>query len=226
MRANARARGLMSVRMTFAGDVNWAAVAAPAPPPVVRAASTPASAAVRDPAAILAGSASRPAGDSYVYFVQAGAFSRSEDAEQQRARLAMHRITTQIRTTATHQPVTLAALNDFKLGKVVTDSQIILMDAANNPTSYKYDAPRKELICVDVDGNEFVAVRGVEAFSVKFEPMRSDLSQRTGGVYDLLMRATITMTVSSVGQNSDVDEKLAAQTITLSSSVVPRCNVW
>ena len=164
------------------------------------------------------------------YAVDVSFRSYSVNQEQtslvQRARLAMHRITTQIRTTATHQPVTLAALNDFKLGKVVTDNQIILMDAANNPTSYKYDAPRKELICVDVDGNEFVAVRGVEAFSVKFEPMRSDLSQRTGGVYDLLMRATITMTVSTVGQNSDVDEKLAAQTLTLSSSVVPRCNVW
>ena len=50
----------------------------------------------RDPAAILAGkTASAPARstagavDAFVYFVQAGAYSRAEDAEQQRAKLAM-----------------------------------------------------------------------------------------------------------------------------------------
>lgn len=63
-------------------------------PPVAGAAgSAPAGAAAasrRDPAAILAGAEPpRPAGDPFIYFVQAGAFTRSEDAEQQRARLAM-----------------------------------------------------------------------------------------------------------------------------------------
>jgi cell division protein FtsN len=57
-------------------------------------------AAARDPAAILSGAAtgapapkaaaSAPAGsDPFVYFVQAGAYGKTEDAEQQRARLAM-----------------------------------------------------------------------------------------------------------------------------------------
>ena len=49
----------------------------------------------RDPSAILAGAAPTPAKatppmlDPFVYFVQAGAYTRTEDAEQQRARLAM-----------------------------------------------------------------------------------------------------------------------------------------
>ena len=53
----------------------------------------------KDPAAILAGEApvaalpqsrsTTTAAEPFVYFVQAGAFARSEDAEQQRARLAM-----------------------------------------------------------------------------------------------------------------------------------------
>jgi cell division protein FtsN len=61
----------------------------------------------RDPAAILSGGAvppgitpvpttppqvqrpATPAADPFIYFVQAGAYTRSEDAEQQRARLAM-----------------------------------------------------------------------------------------------------------------------------------------
>ena len=60
-----------------------AAVAVPASP----AASRP---AVRDPAAILAGGSTAPAAaDSFIYFVQAGAFTRSEDADQQRAKLAL-----------------------------------------------------------------------------------------------------------------------------------------
>ncbi|MCE2916490.1 MAG: SPOR domain-containing protein [Rubrivivax sp.] len=71
-------------------------------PPV--AASAPRSA--RDPAAILAGSASpgptqtpptvptpapavAPVADNFVYFVQAGAYGRNEDAEQQKAKLAL-----------------------------------------------------------------------------------------------------------------------------------------
>ena len=75
-----------------------------APPAVVPPgiAPAPATAAVprpgaRDPAAILAGEPARgttprsaaPGGDAFNYFVQAGAFNRAEDAEQQRAKLAM-----------------------------------------------------------------------------------------------------------------------------------------
>jgi cell division protein FtsN len=67
------------------------AVATP-PAPAVTAASAPANA--RDPAAILADRpparpATSPAADPFTYFVQVGAFTRPEDAEQQRARLAM-----------------------------------------------------------------------------------------------------------------------------------------
>ncbi len=57
--------------------------------------------AARDPAAILAGinpappasapksKPGKPLADPFIYFVQAGAFQRSDDAEQQRAKLAM-----------------------------------------------------------------------------------------------------------------------------------------
>ena len=49
----------------------------------------------RDAAAILAGQApddakaTAPAADPFIYFVQVGAYSKAEDAEQQRARLAL-----------------------------------------------------------------------------------------------------------------------------------------
>jgi cell division protein FtsN len=67
-----------------------------------QAASTPAPkasalASNRDPAAILAAgspppaapTSAKPGADPFTYFVQAGAFARPEDAEQQRAKLAM-----------------------------------------------------------------------------------------------------------------------------------------
>ena len=67
--------------------------------PVVAPAAA-ASAPARDPAAILEGAAvpvpqagtapaAKAGADPYVYFVQAGAFQRAEDAETQRAKLAM-----------------------------------------------------------------------------------------------------------------------------------------
>ncbi|MCY7315743.1 MAG: SPOR domain-containing protein [Rubrivivax sp.] len=85
------------------------AVTMPMPAPTAPAMAASAAAPVgrpapRDPAAILSGAAlpspSSPnsptpsqstamAADAFVYFVQAGAFTRSDDAEQQRARLAL-----------------------------------------------------------------------------------------------------------------------------------------
>ena len=67
------------------------APALPAPPPATL------KPAAKDPAAILAGETATPpaprstatGAEPFVYFVQAGAFTRNEDAEQQRAKLAM-----------------------------------------------------------------------------------------------------------------------------------------
>lgn len=62
------------------------APAAPTPPPAASAATArPA----RDPAAILAGAVPPSPADGSVYFVQAGAYTRTDEAEQQRAKLAI-----------------------------------------------------------------------------------------------------------------------------------------
>ena len=76
-----------------------AAVATPAvPPPKASAVAEPPK-STRDPAAILSGKepppiaiapqSAKPGADPFIYFVQVGAFSKPEDAEQQRAKLAM-----------------------------------------------------------------------------------------------------------------------------------------
>jgi len=68
-----------------------------APPPGIAPAGTP-----RDPAAILSGApvdagvSTAPAADPFVYFVQVGAYTRSGDAESQRAALAMQGLTARI----------------------------------------------------------------------------------------------------------------------------------
>ena len=59
-------------------------------PPVVTTAPAP-----RDVAAD-AGKPTKPGADPFTYFVQAGAYSRQEDAEQQRARLALNGYTAKV----------------------------------------------------------------------------------------------------------------------------------
>jgi cell division protein FtsN len=82
-----------------------ASAPAPAPPTPPAVATKPATAteptkSTRDPAAILSGKeqpppiaiapqSTKPGLDPFIYFVQVGAFSKPEDAEQQRAKLAM-----------------------------------------------------------------------------------------------------------------------------------------
>ena len=60
------------------------AIAAVPPAPAASAGPAPSG---RDAAAILSGAA--PVGEPYVYFVQAGAYTRAEEAEAQRAKLAI-----------------------------------------------------------------------------------------------------------------------------------------
>jgi cell division protein FtsN len=99
---NAPLSGKAGARAASAAASAAAAVASAAPPLPAPAPVAAASAAVpsppapglgkpaKDPAAILAGGSSgAPAGDPFVYFVQTGAYTRSDDAEQQKAKLAL-----------------------------------------------------------------------------------------------------------------------------------------
>ena len=153
----------------------------------------------------------------------------------QRARLAMHRITTDIRTTTLHAaPTGSAAAADLAVGKIATTPELWLyrdmngdgVYTADEMMKYSYDSVNQLVMCIDFQGNEYVLARGVTAFAVKLEPMRSEQSIRTGGGYDLIMRANITMSVKTSGQSSDIDEKFGDQTVTLSTSVIPRRNVF
>jgi hypothetical protein len=144
----------------------------------------------------------------------------------QRSRLAMYRIITTIRTTNAHQPLTADSVTAFKAGLVVSDTGIAMIDEHDNPITYKFDSDNGQVLAVDAAGNEFVVLRGVRRFEIKFEPLRSQQSTRIGGPYDRLLRATVLITVHTTGQSVDIDETVAAQAVTLSTSVIPRRNIW
>jgi hypothetical protein len=144
----------------------------------------------------------------------------------QRSRLAMHRILTAIRTTDAHMPVDPVAVSGFKMGLVVSDKAIDMIDSSERHVGFEFDPVNATLIATDKSGTEYVLLRGVEKFEIKFEPMKTQQSLRTGGPYDRLLRATVRLTIRTSGNSVDVDETVGAQRVTLSSSAVPRRNVW
>ena len=84
--------GVVPRRLPSAASGAVAEVAPAASSPARDLAALPAGGSVAPAATGTATAAARPAAagaDPYVYFVQAGAFTRSDDAEQQRARLAL-----------------------------------------------------------------------------------------------------------------------------------------
>lgn len=164
------------------------------------------------------------------YTVDAAFRAYSINQEQsdlmQHARLAMHRVITGIRATGAHQPINDLPLFDFKAGRVSTDVGIVMTDANGEPVGFRFDPVNRMLLGTDRTGSEYVILRGVEKFEVKFEPMQTLQSKRTGGPYDRLRRATVLLTVKTEGRTAYVDRTVAAQRVTLSSSAMPRRNIW
>ena len=145
----------------------------------------------------------------------------------QRSRVAQNFICTNIRTTKLHAPLSDAQALAFKGGATVNDTGIEMVDINDKLVTFEWDVPtRRLLVSVGVGAPKHVLAYGVEFFNVRMEPMRSATSVRTGGDYDLLARATITLTVRTTAENSEPGETTGTQTLTLSASVMPRRNVW
>ena len=134
----------------------------------------------------------------------------------QRSRLTMYRITAMIRQTKLHAPHTASVAAQFAAGKTVTDTGIDMFDLNDQIVSYRYDPSQKQLLVV-VGGKSHVMCEGVEAFSMRMEPMRSATSIRTGGSWDLLRRATLLLTVTSTANTATKGEGVGKQRITLSA---------
>lgn len=160
---------------------------------------------------------------------KAYAVNQQQAALMQRARLTMHRILTDIRMQGDHRPYSSSLLPQFSAGIIVSDTSGIRTyaepDTGGAERAYFFDDENNRLIVED-DGVEHVLLEGVTTFRVSFEPMQSKTSIKTGGVYDRTRRATVTFTITSGAQTDDFTEFHGEQTVSLSSSVVPRRNVW
>lgn len=151
--------------------------------------------------------------------------NQEQSALTQRARLAAHRVLTAVRQSDTHAPVTTALMSNFAAGQVVVDTGIQMYDDAGNLVGFRYDAANQRLL-MRSGGEDRTLLEGVGTFSVTLEPMRSATSIRTGGAHDLLSRATILLTIRSDASTNTSTETTGNQTVTISSSAVPRRNVW
>jgi hypothetical protein len=152
--------------------------------------------------------------------------NQEQAALTQRARLTMYRLLTTIRTAAEHQPKTAVLAASFAAGATVTDTGIRLFDSNDQQVDFVFDAPSRELRLIE-GGNTHVLLYGVQTFQIKMEPMRSAQSIKTGSMsYDKLMKSTILLTVGSDAKTFSASETTGRQTVTISSSVMPRRNVW
>lgn len=143
----------------------------------------------------------------------------------QRARLAMHRIQTYVRSCAEHGPVTDACRTQFASGLVVSDAGITMLDDDGRQIEFAFDPDGERLIASE-DGTEHVLLRGVTAFEVTLEPIKSATAVKTGGQFDRLLRASIRLTVRSIGHAPDAGSAGLDQSLTFSASAMPRRNCW
>ncbi len=146
----------------------------------------------------------------------------------QKSRVALHRLTSDIRSSRAHSPVATSAVSSFTQGLIATDSAIVFFDADDREVTYALDTSSQELR-VTINGNTpIVLLRGVTQFTVKMTPTQSATARRTAGAFDLLARADITLTVKRDLNDNDKDlkESAARQSLKLTTAVSPKQNVW
>ena len=139
----------------------------------------------------------------------------------QHARTAMIRMAAELRSGTNHLPLTASKQLSFAAGTTVSDSGVSFYDELGRKIVYKYDVATGTLTLKIDTGATAVLARGVDAFVVRLVPLRSRESIKTGGIYDELERATLTLTLHPVDKMSDT-----ANSLTLTQSVTPRSRLW
>lgn len=151
--------------------------------------------------------------------------NQEEALLMQQARVALTRISRSIRLSGAHSPVAADAVAAFKAGQIVSDSAIAMEDYEGNDFLYRFNSA-DETVTAEFGGKTYVLAHGVEAFSLRMEPMRSAEMSRIAGPHDLLKRATINITVRTTEKTAQTSESTNEHTISLSTSVAPRQNSW
>lgn len=157
---------------------------------------------------------------------KAYAVNQTQADTSQRTRLALHRITGILRTAAEHAPVTAAQKTLFVKGQRVTDSGVAVLDQNGMEIRFTFDDAAHALI-VSEGGRQHVLLEGVREFSVTMDPRKSAAALKTGGGYDLLARATISLTAGFTAEAADLTaEQGDSRTVTFTASVTPRRTAW
>jgi prepilin-type N-terminal cleavage/methylation domain-containing protein len=161
--------------------------------------------------------------------------NQTQSSLAQRARVAMHRMTSYIRTTQDHRPHNDTPLDQFHAGLVCTDTAIRML--IDDTSGYIFRQQGNALMMVPItiaggnltEGTPRTLLHGVGVgdFVVTFEPMRSAAQIRMGNPsYDQLKRASILLTVRPAASVTLTGEEATGQPVTLSMSVMPRRNFW
>lgn len=144
---------------------------------------------------------------------------------QQRARVALHRVVSEIRNSTAHEPVTSAARELFASGVEADDTGIVLFRPDGSELRFFHDADN-QLLVARLDGTDRTLLEGVSDFRVTLTPMYSYVDDNVRRRVVVLQRASLLLTVQNVRASADVNEQAAPVTLTLSSAVMPRQNSW
>jgi hypothetical protein len=157
----------------------------------------------------------------------------------QTARLTLDRLAREIRTSDAHQPHSAAALATFRTllkGQSVTDNGIDIGQQQSDGTyvfrSFFYESTGAGVgrIMFDHDYDSSTPAQrlldGVTDFSITFESAKSKKAAKAGLPNDILVRASIVITVRTTDATAHHSETTGLQTVTLSTAVIPRQNVW
>jgi prepilin-type N-terminal cleavage/methylation domain-containing protein len=152
----------------------------------------------------------------------------------QRARLSLNRIVAYIRTTSDHRPDDDAAQTDFENGLVAQAGSIRMLTGATSGVIFRQADNRLLMVPFTISGGSLVEDTprvlldgvGADDFQITFEPQRSATSSKIGGNYDQLRRASIVLTLRPGSKTTATAEATEGQSITLSTSVMPRRNIW
>lgn len=142
----------------------------------------------------------------------------------QRARMAILRISADLRSGTEITPYTDDESADFSVGIAVEDVGVRLVDQAGRNITYYYDAESSTLLAEISGSDPVVLARGVTGFEMVLTPARSADAKKAGLPWDLLNSATIQLTIQPVDDLATAANH--SSPLILTGSVAPRGNSW
>ncbi|HQY87692.1 MAG TPA: hypothetical protein PK402_03475 [Tepidisphaeraceae bacterium] len=142
----------------------------------------------------------------------------------QRARMAILRISSDLRSGSDVTPYSDDSADEFSIGNTVEDSGVRLTDQAGRSVFYYFDSDASCLLAEIAGSDPVVLARGVTQFEMVLIPARSEDARRAGAPWDLLNSATIQLTIQPIDDLSTAAKH--SSPLTLTGSVAPRGNSW